>query len=357
MRRLWKFTKWSLASIVVLVLALLAPVLYTEVACQEYATKAVYLPIITDAKYQRRAANTYLTYSEWHIVYAYEGLANTLQMGDEYQFGYFESISNFWSTNCKMNRTASLYGGADFATRSTNYVIGTSFTFEMGMKALYEDTLGWLFVKLRGPTKTPQDEVASSMAKHYAGFLQQTPWYEYPFAEARAKLWAAPLNAPLRGWERRLALGGEWSAKIGYASAIQKLVAATGAADLVIRTVVKDISAEKLLAIKNVQLVKTTNDYMIIDTPRYGEYTGILKDIAQLGGNIVEIAGNDQILITAISKPATRSQVPSAALIAEITRDGYDDNRLLLSVPILKLADVIRALQSGDTQLEHIYDY
>ncbi len=359
MRSFFKALKWCLIGFVVLVVGLLTPIIYNELACQGPDVTSTYKPIITDVKFQRHEANSYLTYPEWHIVYAYEGMANTLRGGDEYQFDYISSIEGFWSATCKLSRMARQHGGADFDTRSTNYVIGASFTLELGMKALYEELLGRLFATLRGPNKTPQDQVAANMAENYAAFLQQTPWYEYPFADEVTKLWAAHLDAPLRGWERRLALGGEWKAKIAYANGIKSLVGATtGDADLEIRSVVKDISPEALATIKDVQILSTTPQGTIINTPRYGAYTNILKEIAAKGGNIVEIAGNENIFVTAIKLNGSDfAPPPETSIIGEIARDGYDDHRLLLSVPIIKLADLIRKLETGPVKLEHIYDY
>ena len=358
MRRLWKLLKWSLLAFAILILGLLAPIAYNEFACQGPDIVSTYKPIISDPKYQRREANSYLTYPEWHIVYAYEGLANVLKNGDEYQFDYPSSVAEFWSSTCKLSRLARQHGGADFDTRSTNYVIGVSFTLELGLKALYEETFGRLFATLRGPVKTPQDQVAADMAENYATFLQQTPWYEYPFKDAVTKLWAAALNEPLRGWERCIALGTEWTGKAAYANGIKGLIGATtGDADLEIRSVVKDITPEALKAIKDVQIVSTNSEGTIINTPRYGAYTDILKQIATAGGNLVEIAGNENIFVTAISTNETTSLLGGVEIISQVSRDGFQDRRLLLNVKITSLAELIRNLSTGPTKLEHVYDY
>ena len=157
MRFLWRLLKWSFAALALLVIALLAPVAWLAVSCNGKAEPQTYQPIITEAEFQRQEANSFLTYPEWHIVYAYEGLARTLETADEHEFGYFSSIKGFWSSACALKKVAGAHGGADTATVRTIYVIGASFTLEMGMKALYEETLGRLFAALRGPEKSPQD--------------------------------------------------------------------------------------------------------------------------------------------------------------------------------------------------------
>ena len=248
--------------------------------------------------------------------------------------------------------------GRTYATVRTIYVIGASFTLEMGMKALYEETLGRLSAALRGPVKSPQDEIATEMASDYAAFLQQTPWYKYPFDQEVENLWNAPLDMPLRGWERRLALGGEWKAKAAYAGLIANAVAATGVAKLEIRSVVTGMSEAQLAAIKDVQVIAAVPHGVIINTPRYRAFTGILQEIARQGGSVVEIAGNDDVLVTVtMGEGGDASALPGAEVLALINRDGFGGKRALLSVRVAELDKLILALSAGPLRLEHVYDY
>jgi hypothetical protein len=358
MRFLWRLTKWGLLALFLVVLCLAAPVAYVAAACKGTPGKQGYQPIITEAEFQRKEANSYLTYPEWHIVYAYEGLARALETGDEYEFGYFSSVKGFWSAACALNKVAAAHGGADAATVRTNYVIGASFTLEMGMKALYEETMGRLFAAMRGPVKSPQDVIAAEMASDYAAFLQQTPWYKYPFDQEVANLWNAPLDMPVRGWERRLALGGEWKAKAAYAGLIANAVAATGVAKLEIRSVVSGLSEAQLAAIKDVQLIGPVPQGFVINTPRYQAFTKILEEITKSGGAIVEIAGNDDVLVT-VTMPddPEMSALSGADILAVINRDGFGGERALLNVRVSQLSRLISALKAGPLRLEHVYDY
>jgi hypothetical protein len=358
MRFLWRLIKWGFLALLLLVIALAAPVVYVAAACKGTPGKQDYQPIITEAAFQRQEANSFLTYPEWHIVYAYEGLARSLENGDEHTFGYFSSIKGFWSAACALNKVAAAHGGADAATVRTNYVIGASFTLEMGMKALYEETLGRLAAWQRGPVKSPQDVIAAEMASDYAEFLQQTPWYKYPFDQEVANLWNAPLDMPLRGWERRLALGGDWKAKAAYAGVIANAVAATGAAKLEIRSVVSGLSEAQLLAIKDVQVISAVPQGFIINTPRYRAFTKILQQIANHGGAILEIAGNDDVLVTVtMDEGGDASALPGAEVLALINRDGFGGKRALLNARVAELNKLIFALATGQIRLEHVYDY
>ena len=356
MRRAFKILALFVAAVVVVVLLLLSPAAYVETFCHADPQADSYSPLIRDPAMRREEANTFLTYPEWHIVYAYDGLAEVLKTGDEYRFDYLASVKDFWKADCALTAIADRHGGADTQTRMMVATIGVSFTLEMGLKAAYEETLGRLTAYWRGDQKTPQDSVARDMAIDYAAFLRQTPWYKYPFQPQIDKLWAAPVDEPVRGWERRLALGGEWKAKIAYAGMIADAVAATGEAKLTIFSVVSGMPAEALSAMPDVRVVSESANGILIETPRYDRFTHILSDIAKAGGNVREIAGNDQIMVS-LTAPASDQAPPPGELIARFPRAGFDSDRLLVLVRITDLAQLLRDRPIADPGIEHIFDF
>lgn len=355
-RLVGKLVKWVLILLLLTVVGLAAPIGYVEYACRAPVTTSPYTPLITDPAWQRREANTYLTYPEWHIVYAYDGLAEVLKTSDEHDFGYAASVWRFWETTCALTRVADSHGGADGPTRTMIYTIGASFTLEMALKAAYEETVGRIFAAIRGPVKTPQDEVAATMAADYAAFLRQTPWYQYDFEKSVDALWAAPVVERWRGWERRLALGGEWKAKTAYAQMIAAGVAATAPAKLTIRSVVSGIEAARLQDIGDVMVISETPDGIVIETPRYARFTEILAVIAAGGGTIREIAGNDDVMVTMTLAPDD-AYVGPGEVIARLPRDGFGSDRVLIDTKVKDLARLIAAKPPGDPGLEHVFDY
>ena len=355
-RFLGKLVKWSVILVLLTAVGLAAPIGYVELACHVPVTNGSYAPVVTDPNEQRREANTYLTYPEWHIVYAYDGLAEVLKTSDEHDFSYVSSVWRFWESTCALTRVADAHGGADGNTRLMIYTIGASFTLEMGLKAAYEETVGRIFAAIRGPGKTPQDAAAAAMAADYAAFLRQTPWYRYDFQQMIEALWAAPLVDPWRGWERRLALGGEWKAKIFYANMIAGGVAATGEAKLMIRSVVTGLDAPRLEAIADVKVISETPDWVVIETPRYARFTQILTEIARVGGSIREIAGNDDIMVS-LTLPPGEDYVGPGEVITRIQRDGFWSERVLVDTKVGDLARLLVARPPGDPGLEHVFDY
>lgn len=355
--RLWRVVKWPVIFLGVVVLLLLMPVGYVELACRGTPSAQTYQPLMTDAAFQRREANTYLTYPEWHMVYAYDGLAEALKTRDEHAFDYFQSVAGFWRSTCALMRVADAHGGADRDTRVMIHTIGVSFTAEMAMKAAYEETIGRVTAWLRGQSKTPQDQVVSAMALDYAAFLRQTPWYQYPFMREAGKLWAAPAGWSLRGWERRFGIGLEFAAKTAYAKVIGGAVAATAPAKLIIRSVVSGLDEAQLASIPDVTIVGTRDGGVEIETPRYDLFTRILVEIARRGGTVKEIAGNDDIMVTLTTPSGQDAPIGNASVILRMKRDGFQSDRLLVNVKVPELAALLNANALGEPGLEHVFDY
>jgi hypothetical protein len=355
--RLWRIAKWPVIVLGVVVVLLLIPVGYVELACRGSSSEQAYRPLITDAAFQRREANTYLTYPEWHMVYAYDGLAEALKTGDEHAFDYFESVAGFWRSTCALMRVADAHGGADRDTRVMIHTIGVSFTAEMAMKAAYEETIGRGTAWMRGRGKTAQDQVVSSMALDYAAFLRQTPWYQYPFMREARKLWAAPAGLSLRGWERRFGIGLEFAAKTAYAKVIGGAVAATAPAKLIIRSVVAGLDEAQLASIADVTVIGARDGGVEIETPRYDLFTRILVEVARRGGVVKEIAGNDDIMVTLTVPPGREASLGNATVILRMKRDGFQSDRLLVNVKVSELASLLNANPLGDPGLEHVFDY
>jgi hypothetical protein len=355
-RAILKTLKWGAGAAVIGVALLASPIVYVETFCRGSQSDQAFAAVITDPEWTRNEAATWLTYPEWHIVYAYEEIAQTLRDGDEHNFGYLPSIAGFWSSYCELNRVADAHGGVDGNTRAMIYTIGASFTVEMAFKAIYEETVGRTVVAIRGPEKTPQDKLALQVADDYARFLHQVPWYKYPFAEASRKL-AATDGGGLRGMERKLALGGEWKAKQLYAGVIANAVEAAGQAKTQIRAVVEDISSAELAAISGVEVVSANGDRVLFQAPRYREFTEILQSVSAAGGSIAEIAGNDDILVTVLASDAAVGRLPLGRVLYRTRRQGFGDERLLVGFKVAELAEFMRQAEDLGVRIEHVYDY
>lgn len=340
--------KRLLLVLIVLVLILLAPVAYTEMACRGEPTGNAYASII-DYEARRPKSRTLSTYPEWHIVHSYDDYARVLKDGDPHEFDFLPAISGFWTSFCPLKIKADEMGGMNADSKLTIYTIGLSFSIEMLARAAYEETLGRFTVWTRGPERTPLDEMTYAQAAEYAEFLKQTPWYKWDFHGARADLARAKIDVP-RDHERYLAMSIEYMLKAQYADVISGAVAGIGADELRMRSVVTGLEAEELGRLPGVMPIAQRTQGIEIETERYRAFTDLVQELVAQGVEFVEIAGNDEIMYSVITE---REQVEGAIYSAQ--RQGYGDWRHLMLVPVRELHERLQDL--GDLRLEHVHDY
>jgi hypothetical protein len=341
-----------------------APIAYVETSCRAPGGIVAEAPspyAIDDPGYRRAEGDSYLSYPEWYIVHAYTDLAGVTRQSSESAFDYFASITGFWRSLCRATRAAGRVGPVTADQKTTNYIIGLSFTAEMAIIGAYERTIGAVTARLRGPRRTAEDEFALAFADDYAAFLQQTPWYRYPFAPQLLRFWReTPFGRGnrLRGVERRFALTLEYGGKAVYAVAIGAL-AGISPADLRIKSVVTPLSADDLAAEPRITKIRDLpGGAELIETPRYQEYTEILRKLGARGRNVLEIAGNRRILATVLARTDANLATPGASELFAIpiqSRPGW--RRLGLDVEVDKLTALIGEVERQGGEFEHAYDY
>jgi hypothetical protein len=343
---LLRWLRRVLILLAMVIAGLLLPVAYIETACRADVQPNRYTPLLP-AAWQRPEGRTLLTYPEWHIVHAYDDYAEVIRTGDPADFGFLSSIGGFWTSLCALSTASGDHGGFPWETKQMVYTIGVSFTAELLLKAAYEETLGRIATWIRGFDHAPLDDLSAGQASDYATFLQQVPWYKWDFARDAAALDAAVTPA-FRDRERRLALGIEYRVKAAYARVIAAAVSNVGADQLTMRAIVAGLPEARLRALPGVTVIGTMPEGVEIETPRYRAFTELALRIAAQGGEFVEIAGNDDILFTAISDtPAMAGAIHSFA------RQGNVGTRHLVLVKVTDLAAALRVLAS----VEHIHDY
>lgn len=346
MRVLWRWLRRGLWAVLIVLAGLLSPVAYVETACRPAGTAAPYAALIAP-EHHRAEGRTLLTYPEWHIVHAYDDYAEVIRTSDPHDFAFLQSVAGFWGALCPLARASGAHGGFDRETKQMIYTIGVSFTAEFLLKAGYEETLGRLAAWLRGPIRAPLDDLSARQASDYADFLQQVPWYRWDFTADRMALAAAATPA-LRDRERALALGLEARAKAGYAGVIAAAVAGIAPDALTMRVIVRGLP-DAALSSPGVTLIARRAEGDELEVPRYRAFTDLARVWALQGAEFVEIAGNDDILFTAISDAA----VVEGALHS-FARQGNTGHRHLMMGKVSGLAN---ALRDPTLHVEHVHDY
>jgi hypothetical protein len=353
---------------ILIALTVLVPLAYIEGTCRpssgeaSASAPAVALPAIDEAGYRRKLNNTFFTFPEWYIVYSFEDFGRFLDRSSESHFGYLGHIFGFWRSFCTINRAVPATGESLTEVKTMIYVIGVSYSVEYAVKGFYENTIGRVFEWIRGEKLTPQDEFGRAVLQDYAAFLYTIPWYKYPFRERLDGLMAisAPTPSPLRTWERDFALGAEYFVKIGYASLIQKALDAGGDDEpRDIMFVVATFPPQLLAKEPRIKPIRALNaQWQLVQTPRYKDFTEIVRSLLDQGFGLAEIAGNHDILITVIAPDAAKLDIRGTTKLFSLELDARPGfRRAGLKARIDQLVDINRELKARDASIEHFYDY
>lgn len=318
------------------------------------------------ANYARPEVDTFYTYPEWYIVWSYQSKADFQSNHLPSGYSYFGDIGQFWQAYCCV-----------YAATRANYpfptgdhimlaVIGSSFTVEYALKGLYEETIGRLSEATSHQQPVAEDTYAAQVAESYAAFVHIRPFYEFSFAHALRGLWSnTPFRAThlLRTIERRAWLTLDYSVEAVYCELIELGTHATyGFEDTTTAAWVEFPPSDNLLVsspLPSVQILRDLGEHQaIVEIPRYQEFTPVALGLIHDGVRFRQIAGNELIVISAISPGSWANAMPNLQLLLAqplLTEPGNTRNVLLCRVA--ELHNVLPMLEHQGLKIEHLYDY
>jgi len=315
------------------------------------------------AGYKRDEAQTYLTLPEWLLVYYPGEYARLLKDRPASDFPYFASIGQFWSHYRDVCRLTREKYPVNWGYHVMVLVIGSSYTAENVIKGAYESTIGRLSARLAGRALTQEDLLAADVAQDYVDFIRAEPWYEFSFLRSLKQLWAeTDLFGPhlLRKWERKLALSAEYLVKAEYAMLIKVASkAAYGNEAAEVLALADNAPAATLEGETRVELRRRFEDgSALLSLPRYDEFRDTVQRLVARGVRFREIAGNGEILVTAVV-PATWSyDLPAGSVLIE--KPMLTDRRLkriAVRTPVPWLHAILLGFADRALEVEHLYDY
>jgi hypothetical protein len=281
-------------------------------------------------------------------------------------FPYVTSIGQYWVN----------YREASALTRGTypfNWgyqvmliVIGTSYSVELTLKGLYENTIGRISAWTSGNEMTDEDRYAYAVAADYGHFIHVRPWYEYAFAPRLADLWSdVPFlgEHELRKLERKLILSIEYGVKAVYAAAIEAAThAAYGSAVERIEMVVTGWTQQEARRdTRMAPLARLDGLHTLVSVPRYDAFRDVLIGLARSRTSlrIQEIAENDEIFLTGVAPAGwKRSGGRGTVVYALPLPTDPSRKRFAMRVAVPELLPLIRELDGeGRVTVDHIYDY
>lgn len=306
---------------------------------------------------------SYLALPEWYIVYNTEEYAEFLQYHSPDKFPYWQSIAQYWHYYRTISCATRNVYPFDWGYTLGLMVIGESYTVEHLVKGAYENIIGSYTAWLSGYQKTEEDMLAQRTAQEYGAFLHTVPWYEFPFDKKLEQLWkGTPFwgKHQIRKWERKLALSIEYSSKSLYGWLIKqstRLVYAPEETE--IYAIITHTSPDIFTRESRLHLIKSSaNDTFLVSMPRYEPFTQIVKRLATHGVRFVEIAGNDDILLTALdTRKKNYAFTNGKVLIAKPVLSDPNFDRIAITAKVSTLHLLLEELKKKNILLEHIYDH
>jgi hypothetical protein len=311
--------------------------------------------------YARDEQYTYLALPDWIIADTTTEYAKFIAKAPPSHFPYFTAISQYWEQYggvCEVTRRSYAY---DTGTHVTLAVTGTIFSLENIVKGLYENSVGWLTERFSG-RDTPEDAFASQLATEFGTFRQTEQWYSFPFADRLVTLWT---DTPFVGahmarkLERRMSLTVELAVKAVYSSVVGLSTGvAYAAAGPQVHVWIDRAPASVYTDTQFTAVANEKTQGAILALPGGEPFTRLMLDLHSRAVKFVAIAGNDDILVTAIV-PAKQIPVtkPGRVLTNLPVLTDPEKTRLALTVPVASLSDVMTTILSNGGKIERIYDY
>ena len=313
--------------------------------------------------YARDEAGAYLGYPEWFIVWSYKEKADFQQRQVPSGFPYFKSIGQYWSAYCCVHGMTHGKYAFDFGEHLMLVVIGGSFSLEYAIRGAYEGSLGRLAEWTSGHQPVEEDLYSNRVAREYADFVHIRPFYEFSFWKRFKGLWAETKlwgRHPARKLERRLFLSLDYSFEAFYCSLIEIATHASYGYESAETYAWIDNASEKLFT-ENPKMRKVKEvgpGAYIVVIPRYQEFTTMAAWLAERDVHFVEIAGNDEILLTAIApRDWTYNLTVGEAAFSTAFATAPEMKRVAISTPVATLHTILSQLKKGGIEVEHVYDY
>lgn len=313
--------------------------------------------------YARPEVDTYLSYPEWYIVWSYQEKADYQETHLPTRYPFFGNIRQYWSGYCCVFGFTRGRYAPDWGAHVMLAVIGSSFSAEYAIKGIYEGTVGRFTEWLSGHETVEEDRYAYRVAREYADFVHIRPFYEFSFWKRFKGLWSQTRlwgPHPVRQWERKVFLSVDYSFEAFYCWLIEQMTHASyGYEPSDTYAWIENATEEIFGGGSHIRKVKQVGPgAFVVIIPRYQEFTTIASELAHRGVRFVEIAGNDEVLLSAIAPRGWSYDVGEGEVLftADIlTRP--DARRVVLRVPVAALSNVLNGLAERKVRLEHVYDF
>ena len=304
---------------------------------------------------------------EWYIVYSADEFGTFVQTQPPSEFPYFKSIRQFWYLYRQILHETWQAPTFNWGYHVMICVIGVSYTAEYFFKGLYESTIGavtaWLSTDGAWAARTAEDRFIQHIAQDYSTFIHATPWYEYPFWKTLKEFWhlqETNEGSGLRQWERRFEFTVELLFKSGWGWAIKQGTQAGYDPEAMEIQVWAEQGTPEMGGIdSNIRVLQNLGDRsLLLSLPRYEPFGHAVKTLITHNARLVEVAGNEYMLMTIIVPREWHDLHHRGAHICEWTiLTQPNRKRVALLVPVGQLHQTLPSLEREGLQFDHLYDF
>jgi len=311
--------------------------------------------------YYRDEEQTILTVPEWYLVFNPKEYADYLEKGNNpSNFPFYASIDEYWKL---YDRSIQLVSDAYPENKEYNTmlkVIGVSITLEYTAKILYENTIGKVFSWFSNGTISEEEKTIIAAQRAYSNFIYDTAWYEFKFLPWVKKVWNVSdttKSSFLRKTERKLFFTFEFTFKAAYAQLIEW--AAKNSYETPVTNIYLLVNTkENLASTGDIKILKEQNNKKLLSIPRWGAFTTNLLKLCQKDIEILEIGGNDEIVVSALSNESQNNNFDNTKLLYKsnvVTNKKI--KRLVYLIPVKQLLTFLKQAKSRKIEIEHVFDY
>ena len=311
--------------------------------------------------YYRDEAQTFLTVPEWYLVFNPKEYADYLDDGNNpSDFPFYASIDEYWTLYDRSMKLVSQAYDENQEYNTMLKVIGVSVTMEYTAKMIYENTIGRIFSWFANGTPSDEEKIIVQAHRAYSDFIYDIAWYEFEFMPWVKKVWTESNHADsnwLRKMERKLFFTVEFTFKAAYAKLIE-WGAKASYEEPVTEIYLLASTIDSLNNYPDLKIIHTQGDQKIIGITRWGAFTKTVLEIANMDINILEIGGNDEIIVSVVNDKNESGIFPNDDLVytSNVVTKSDRERRVYL-LPVARLLPFIKAAKEKGVEVEHIFDY
>lgn len=313
--------------------------------------------------YYKDQNQSVLSVPEWYLVFNPLEYAEFLEREENpSDFPFMASLDEYWTLYDRVVAINKQQGQENSEYMTMLKVIGISTTVEFMYKSLYENTIGRFTRWTAGGETTEEDRIIAKAHRAYSDLIFDEAWYKFDFSGWIKRIWVEPdffSSNFIRKTERKLSFTLEFGFKTLYAKLIGfgAQTAYEPSDGLVYLTATFPQTVKTNLP-TDVEILYENNDIYILAVPRWGDFTKIVPVLSELGVEITDIAGNQEIVISSVRGSDDKTKYSYATPLFKSTLVSNDESqRDVVQTDVSLIDEFLTELKDNGHRLEHIYDF